>query len=69
LVAKLKLTSAIFISKGDDCAGNRGAAGFVAAVPETIAEVNVFAQASSVGRRTSKRWSQGEHVVDTGLTA
>jgi hypothetical protein len=57
------------ISKGDDSASNFGTAGFVAAVAETIAEVNVLAQASSIGLSASKGWSQSEHVVDTGLTA
>jgi hypothetical protein len=57
------------ISKGDDSASNIGATGFVTAVVETVAEVNVSAQASSVGRSASKGWSQSEHVVDTGLAA
>jgi hypothetical protein len=57
------------ISKGDNSASNSGATGFVAAVAETIAEVNVIAQASSIGLSASKGWSQSEHVVDTGLAA
>lgn len=51
----------------DGCANVRSTSS-IAAVTDTITEVDVLAEAGNIGGGTSKTWSQGEHVVDASLT-
>lgn len=57
------------IAKGDDGGGNLSTACSIGAVADTVAKVDVVAETSGIGGAASKGWSQGEHVVDAGLTA
>lgn len=50
----------------DGCANVRSTSS-IAAVTDTITEVDVLAEAGNIGGGTSKTWSQGEHVVDASL--
>jgi hypothetical protein len=61
------LTGAVRCAESNDGAGDIGTASCVGAVTNTVSEVNVFAQAGSIGGRASERWGQAEHVVDTSL--
>jgi len=64
---KHSLTRAVGSSIGNDTGGHFCTAGLVRAVTDTVAKVGVAAEAVGIVALTSKRWSEGEHVVDAGL--
>merc|ERR1719262_386035 len=53
---------------GDDGLGDIRTAGSVGAVADTVCEVDVTAEASSIGGAATKGWSKTKHVGDAGLT-
>ena len=61
------LTSTVGVAKGDNSACHSGTAGSVGAITNTIAKVDVLAEACSIGARASQGWGKVEHVVDAGL--
>lgn len=68
LQTQVILTGAVGSTVRDDRCGDLGrTTGGVGAVTNTVSEVGIFAEAGRVGRRASKGWGEGEHVVDAGL--
>ena len=61
------LTGAVCNTVGDNGWGDIRTAGSVRAVADTVCEVDVAAEASSIGGTATKGWSKTKHVGDAGL--